>query len=92
MIISFRSRALKRLWEKDEGRQLPPERLEKIKLFLDRLDAAIEPEAMNTPGAGFHKLTGYKTARYAVSVSANWRITFSFAGQDAINVDFEDYH
>jgi proteic killer suppression protein len=29
---------------------------------------------------------------YAVSVTGNWRITFEFDGQDAVNVNLEDYH
>jgi plasmid maintenance system killer protein len=28
----------------------------------------------------------------AVSVSANWRITFAWQDLDAVDVDFEDYH
>ena len=50
------------------------------------------PEDMNLPGLGFHKLTGSSKGRFAVSVSANWRITFTWQEQDAIDVDFEDYH
>ena len=41
---------------------------------------------------GFHALTGDKAGRYAITVSRNWRITFAFDGQDAIDVDLEDYH
>lgn len=29
---------------------------------------------------------------YAVSVSGNWRLIFKFDGQDAILVDYQDYH
>jgi toxin HigB-1 len=31
-------------------------------------------------------------ARYAVDASGNWRITFGWDGDDAIDVDLEDYH
>ncbi len=44
---------------------------------------------MNLPGYKFHALKG---ARNAVSVSGNWRITFRFAAEDAVDVDLEDYH
>jgi len=27
-----------------------------------------------------------------VSVSGNWRLTFTFEGEDAILVDYQDYH
>lgn len=92
MIASFRSRALKRYWERDDASKLPPDRLARIAMILDRLDAAVEPEAMNMPGMGFHRLSGDQKGRFAVSVSANWRVTFGWEEQDAIQVDFEDYH
>jgi len=92
MIQSFRSRALKRLWERNDASKLPPDRLQRITMILDRLDAATSPDDMNLPGFGFHKLSGTSKGRYAVSVSANWRITFAWVEQDAIDVDFEDYH
>lgn len=91
MIQSFRSRALKRLWERNDASKLPPDRLQRITMILDRLDGATSPDDMNLPGFGFHKLSGTK-GRYAVSVSANWRITFAWSEQDAIDIDFEDYH
>jgi proteic killer suppression protein len=92
MIQSFRSRALKRLWERNDASKLPPDRLQRITMLLDRLDTAASPEDMNLPGFGFHKLSGTSKGRYAVSISANWRITFGWLEQDAIDVDFEDYH
>lgn len=61
-------------------------------MVLDLLDAAITPEDLDLPGLQFHRLTGDARGRYAVSVNANWRITFGFDDEDAINVDFEDYH
>jgi toxin HigB-1 len=92
MIVSFRSRALKRYWERDDVSKLPSDRLERIAMILDRLDAATKADDLNLPGLGFHKLSGQSKGRYAVSVSANWRITYGWKEQDAIEVDFEDYH
>ena len=40
----------------------------------------------------FHKLKGYRKNELAVSVTGNWRITFEFIGEDASNVNLEDYH
>jgi proteic killer suppression protein len=31
-------------------------------------------------------------ARYSVWVSGEWRITFGWDGDDAVDVDLEDYH
>ncbi len=92
MIASFRSRALKRYWERTDARRLPPDRLTRIEMILDRLDAATSAAQMDAPGLRFHALTGDMKGRYAVSVSGNWRITFGWSGKDAVDVDLEDYH
>ncbi len=92
MIRSFRSRSLAQLWEKGDFSKLPPDRIRRIRQILEKLDASAEPEDMNLPGFAFHKLSGRNKDRYAVSVSANWRITYGWDEQDAIAVDFEDYH
>ena len=47
---------------------------------------------MNVPGLKFHPLKGREKVRYAVWASGNYRITFGWEGEDAINVDLEDYH
>ena len=47
---------------------------------------------MILPGMRFHALKGKDKGRYAVDASGNYRITFAFDGEDAIDVDLEDYH
>ncbi|MEW5962757.1 MAG: type II toxin-antitoxin system RelE/ParE family toxin [Pseudomonadota bacterium] len=91
MIVSFRNRSLKRFWERNDLSRLPPDRIARVSMLLDRLDASATPADMNLPGFGFHQLTGRNKGRYAVSVSANWRITLGWSDQDAVDVDFEDY-
>jgi proteic killer suppression protein len=44
------------------------------------------------PGYRFHELTGSRKGTYSVSVSGNWRLTFRWQGEDAIDVQLEDYH
>ena len=92
MIASFRSRSLKRYWTKGDDSGIRADWRVKVRLILSRLDAADSPGAMNSPGLGFHRLTGDLVGRYAVTVSRNWRITFSWSGEDAMDVDLEDYH
>ncbi|HET9101073.1 MAG TPA: type II toxin-antitoxin system RelE/ParE family toxin [Acidobacteriaceae bacterium] len=29
---------------------------------------------------------------WSVSVNGNWRLTFAFRGEDAVFVDYRDYH
>ena len=63
-----------------------------IQLILSRLNAATLPGDMDLPGLRLHKLTGKRKAVWSVSVSGNWRIIFAFDGEDAMVVNYEDYH
>jgi len=47
---------------------------------------------MNVPGWRLHPLHGDRKGRWAAAVSANLRLTFVFDGEDAVDVDLEDYH
>ena len=47
---------------------------------------------MNLPGWKLHQLTGNLVGHWAVTVSGNWRLTFHFDKQDAVLVDYQDYH
>ena len=92
MIISFRSRALQKLFEKGRNRRFD-QRAEPIALeIMDVLDSAQKASDMDQPGYAFHALTGDSKGRYAVTVYSQWRITFSFKDGNAHEVDYEDYH
>jgi toxin HigB-1 len=92
MIVSFKSKALKRYWVKNDASGIRPDWLTKVRLILSRLDSATQPEEMDIPGFGFHELKGDLNGRYSLFVSRNWRITFGWNGEDAADVDMEDYH
>lgn len=92
MIKSFRSRALKRFWERNDARRSRPDWVPRARLILNALNAAARPEDLDLPGLNFHPLLENRAGEFAVSVSRNWRITFGWAGQDATDVDLEDYH
>jgi proteic killer suppression protein len=91
MIRSFRSRALKALWSKGDASKIPPALLSRLRVRLNTLHAAPAPEGMNIPGFNFHKLRG-KPVRYTVHVNGPWCVTFGWQGEDAVEVDLEDYH
>ena len=59
---------------------------------LDVLNRARTTADMNLPGYRLHRLKGNRAGTWSVSVSGNWRITFKFEGEDAFDVDLEDYH
>jgi toxin HigB-1 len=92
MIKSFRHKGLKRLFESDDRRGVPPELSRKIRRQLDYLNAAAAIQDMDLPGYALHELKGERKGTWAIKVTGNWRITFSFEPGEADDVDFEDYH
>jgi proteic killer suppression protein len=92
MIRSFKHRALKRLYERDERRGIRPDLLELVEDILARLDQADTPQAMNLPGYRLHPLKGDLKGFWSVTVRANWRIIFRFQDADAFDVQLTDYH
>ena len=60
--------------------------------MLAHLDQAQKPSDLDLPGYRLHPLKGDRKGTWAVSVSGNWRMTFTFVGKDADSVDYEDYH
>jgi proteic killer suppression protein len=47
---------------------------------------------MNVPGWDLHPLKGALADHWSVKVNANWRMTFTFENENAILVDYLDYH
>lgn len=92
MIRGFRHRGLERFFSTGDKRGIPARSAPRIERILDRLDAALKPQDMNLPGYKLHRLKGDRKGVYAVSVTGNWRIIFRFEGEDAIDVELEDYH
>jgi proteic killer suppression protein len=47
---------------------------------------------MDRPGHRLHQLSGNRRGTWSVRVSGNWRITFRFHSEEAVDIDLEDYH
>ena len=95
MIASFRHRGLKRFFEAEDPRKLPPDMMDmmdRIKAILARLHQAEMIEDMNVHSYRLHPLKGSRKVEWGVTVRANWRITFRFEEGDARDVNLEDYH
>jgi len=92
MIRTFKHRGLERFFKKGDHRGIIAKTETRTERILDRLDTVPKPEDMNIPGFRFHPLIGDRKGSYAVTVTGNWRITFRFDAEDAIDVDLEDYH
>jgi proteic killer suppression protein len=91
MIGSFKSRALKELFETGASARIAPSLQKRIKIRLDAVEAAASLAEMNQPGFNFHPLRG-KPKRYSIHVNGPWTITFEWHEGQALRVDLEQYH
>lgn len=92
MITTFRHRGLERFFLSGSKAGVRPEHAERLRLVLGRLAAAVSAQDMDLPGLRLHPLKGRLKGRWSVTISGNWRVKFSFSGNDAVQVDYEDYH
>jgi len=98
MIKSFRHKGLQAFFETGSKAGIQPKHADRLNVMLGVLDSAIGPKEMNAPGWRLHPLSGTNPKgqsvqdHWAVSVSGNWRMTFCFEDQDAILIDYQDYH
>ena len=91
MIGSFRHKGLEELHSTGKSRRIGANHVRKCMRVLQLLEAAQRPEDMNIAGFHFHALHGHPK-RWSVRVTGNYRITFCWSGEDAVEIDFEDYH
>ena len=92
VIESFRHKGLKRFYEHDDARLLPPDMVERVRDILTLLDSAERIEDLNRPSLRLHALKGKLKGFLSVTVRANWRIIFRFEDGAVFDVDFLDYH
>lgn len=92
MIGSYRHKGLRRLFEDGDSRGVRADHADKLQRILARLHAASGVSDMNLPGYRLHPLKGELKGFHAVTVQANWRVTFRFTDGEAHDVDYLDYH
>lgn len=92
MIKTFRHKGLQAFFETGSKAGIQPSHAPKLRRQLRKLDEAINASDMNIPGWKLHPLGGDLADHYAVWVNANWRMTFTFEGANAVLVDYQDYH
>ena len=92
MIRSFRHKGVERFFRTGSKAGIQPKHAERLRKQLFALDNAKSPMDMNAPGWRLHPLHGDLEGHRSLSVSGNWRLVFAFEGQDAVLVDYQDYH
>jgi proteic killer suppression protein len=92
VIRTFRHRGLEQFFKTGSKAGIQPAHEVRLRILLTTLNLASTPQDMNRPGWDWHPLKRDLNGHWAVTVNRNWRLTFSFEGEDAILVDYKDYH
>ncbi|MBN8844322.1 MAG: type II toxin-antitoxin system RelE/ParE family toxin [Sphingomonadales bacterium] len=93
-IESVTHKPLRRFIETGNPRGLPGDLVDRLFKMVNFIIAAETMDELGTPpNYGLHPLTGDRAGVWAMTVSRNWRMTFSIDDDGAIiDLDLEDYH
>jgi proteic killer suppression protein len=92
MVKSFAHKGLEQFFLTGNKAGIQPLHANRIRLILAQLQQARTVDDLRIPTLRLHELKGDRKGTWAVTVQANWRITFRFAAGDAADVAYEDYH
>ena len=92
LIRDYRHKGLRLFAQTGSKAGIQPKHASRLRTLLSALDVAGGPQDMAAPGNYLHALSGDMAGHWSVRVNGNWRLTFMFDGEDAILVDYQDYH
>lgn len=94
MIKSFKHKGLEKFYKTGSTKGIQPIHATRLRLILNRLNLMETLNDVNFPSAKLHPLKGNLKGLWALTVQANWRITFKFDDEtsDVYVVDYQDYH
>ncbi len=92
MIKSFRHAGIEKFFQSGSKAGIQPKHAGKLSLQLFALNRARSSSDMAAPGWDLHPLRGKLNGHWSIQVNGNWRLTFAFDGEDAVLVDYRDYH
>lgn len=92
MIKSFRHSGIEKFFKFGSKAGIQPKHAVKLSRQLFALNQSKSAQDMNAPGWDLHPLSKNLRGHWAIKVNGNWRLTFTFDGEDAILVDYRDYH
>ncbi len=92
MIVGFRHKGLRLLYETGSAKGVNPAHKTKLLSILAALDVAAGPAELTLPSYQTHPLKGALAGHWSIWVNGNWRVTFCFVGADVELVDYQDYH
>lgn len=88
MIKSFRHKGLRKFFDTGSTSGIQSKHASRLRIQLTALEQATCPNDMNVSGWKLHPLKGDLKDHWSISVNGNWRMTFTFEGEDVILLDY----
>lgn len=92
MIVSFKHAGLQAFYMTGSKAGIDPQHATKLRLQLTALASATAPIDLSAPAWRLHPLAGDRAGEWAMTVRANWRLTFRFTLAGVELLDYIDYH
>ncbi len=96
MIVSFKGRTAKEIWEQGRSKSLPREHWIRAKALLTIMHATRTLDDLRIrgepPTIRLHKLIGDRSGCWSITIRLPWCITFRFENGDFSDVRIENYH
>ena len=92
MIQSFRHKGIEQFFLTGSKAGIQPKHATRLALQLSMLNHAKIPSDMEAPGWRLHALKGKLAGHWTIWVSGNLCLTFTFEDENAVLVDYQDYH
>jgi proteic killer suppression protein len=93
MIKSFKNKETEKVFNREYSRKTPADLVRRVKMRLDRIDAAVVIEDLRVPPSHhLEALRGDREGQHSIRVNDQYRICFEWVDGGAENVEFTDYH
>lgn len=92
MILTFQLKGLEVFFQTGSMAGIQPIHAKRLGELLTALNVAKGTQVLHRPSWRLHSLSGNRLGFHAVTVQANWRLTFRFVGDDVELLDYLDYH
>ena len=96
MIISFKGKVARDIWERNQSRSLPKELWIRAKALLTIMHSTNTIDDLRIqgqpPNIRLHKLQGDRNRYWSVTIKLPWCITFKYKDGEFFEVKIENYH
>ena len=93
MIKSFNSANTEKIYSGSFAKGLPQDIQRRALRKLIHLDSATSLDDLRLiPGDHLEKLSGDRDGQHSIRINQQWRIVFTWEGNDAYDVEIVDYH